>query len=217
MNKINYHLDELAVARNSSDPRHNMPVIPDECRSLLDVGCGAGQTLMDLDPKRISLFGLDIDLEALELGRQLTSAINYVNGSVDHIPFKDNSFDMVISRVTLPLTDIPHSLESIHKVLRPAGLVWMSLHSLSMQKKLLLDSLASRKIKASILHIYALLNGFFLHFLGKTYHFPLRPKRFQSFQSPKGMTKILSKIGFENILVTKNGIHLNITAMKKRK
>lgn len=215
MSKTIYHLGELAISRNPADPRHNLPVIPDWCRSILDVGCGAGQTLIDLNPNIVSMFGVDIDKDALLLGTQLTKAINFVNGSMHHLPFRENSFDMIISRVTLPLTDIPCSLGSIHRVLKPAGLLWMSLYSLSIQKKLLMDSIRKREIKSVIYNTYALVNGLTLHFLGKTYHFPFRPERFISFQSSRGITKILRKTGFEKILVTKNGIHFNMTARKK--
>lgn len=216
MTKNNYHLGELAISRNPTDPRHNMPTIPDECRSILDVGCGAGQTLMDLKALKISMVGLDIDKDALKLGKGLTERIHFVNGSMHHLPFRKNSFDMVISRVALPLTNIPYSLKSIHSVLKPAGSIWISLYSFSMQKKLLLDSIHQKELKSVVYNLYALLNGFIFHFWGKMVSFPWRPNQFRSFQSSKRMTDLLRKTGFERIVATKRGIHFNITAQKMK-
>ena len=45
MSAINYHLEELKIARTPGDPRHIRPALPDRCGSLLDLGCGIGQNL----------------------------------------------------------------------------------------------------------------------------------------------------------------------------
>ena len=60
-----------------------------------------------------------------------------------------NSFDLVISRVSLPYTDIPQSLSEIARVLREDGRVWLSLHPFSKTVKHLMSALSQFRIKAS--------------------------------------------------------------------
>ena len=49
-NVQHYHLRELAIANDPSDPRRNMPHLEETDRRILDVGCGAGQTLIASAP-----------------------------------------------------------------------------------------------------------------------------------------------------------------------
>ena len=43
---LEYHLLELEIARSPDDPRCVMPELRPSYRAVLDVGCGAGQTLL---------------------------------------------------------------------------------------------------------------------------------------------------------------------------
>ena len=66
------HLEELRVARRLDDPRRVMPVVPAGCRRVLDIGCGAGQTLIGADVDGgVMACGVDRDVAALQLGRRL--------------------------------------------------------------------------------------------------------------------------------------------------
>ena len=79
MDVLTPHLAELRVALTLDDPRRIMPAIPAGCRRVLDVGCGAGQTLIgsDLEPGVVAC-GADRDVAALQLGRQLTERVTFV-------------------------------------------------------------------------------------------------------------------------------------------
>src|SRR5262249_18921537 len=115
-----YHRGELAVALDPSHPSHILPP-PLEARQLvLDVGCGAGQTLIAAYPDRVS-FGLDIDRAALKLGRSLTDRVHFVCARAEALPWPDNSFDLVTARVSLAYTDIGRSLQEIRRVLKSGG------------------------------------------------------------------------------------------------
>src|SRR5437867_7613895 len=107
---------EFAIARDPTDPRHvNPPPFPPD-RRVLDVGCGAGQTLIACYGDRRA-FGIDVDLDALKLGRSLTNRVAFVCGATEHLPFRDCGFDVVIARVSLPYTDLRLSLPEIRRVL----------------------------------------------------------------------------------------------------
>lgn len=87
-----YHLAELAIARDPEDPRHcNPPFFSPDCR-VLDVGCGAGQTLIASYGDRHA-FGVDIDPNALRFGRTLSSQVAFAGAAAEQLPFRDCSFD----------------------------------------------------------------------------------------------------------------------------
>src|SRR5688572_1452060 len=129
----NYHLGELSIARTPDDPRRIMPTIAKRYRSVLDVGCGAGQTLIanDLDAD-VAAVGVDLDHSALQLGIELDPRLRLVCAKGEELPFAGNAFDMVICRVALPLMHIRRSLTEMSRVLRPDGELWISLHPASM-------------------------------------------------------------------------------------
>lgn len=62
-----YHRGELKVALDPSHPAHILPPGLPRSHAVLDIGCGAGQTLIAAYPDRIS-YGVDVDVEALKLG-----------------------------------------------------------------------------------------------------------------------------------------------------
>jgi len=47
--RIEYHLKELKIARNSNSEHHIMPALDGSKMATLTVGCGIGQTLVELD------------------------------------------------------------------------------------------------------------------------------------------------------------------------
>ncbi|MBI2309881.1 class I SAM-dependent methyltransferase [Candidatus Collierbacteria bacterium] len=68
-----------------SRPGLKMPMI-------LDVGCGTGGLT-----EKLASFGLTVgvDISNLALGLKQHSKAEYINGSVNNLPFSDNSFDLV--------------------------------------------------------------------------------------------------------------------------
>lgn len=66
-------------------------LIPDDVQSLLDVGCGDGRIINRLNGKYEKICGLDISQKALEHVKTPK-----VQGSLEELPFLDNSFDILI-------------------------------------------------------------------------------------------------------------------------
>ena len=211
--KIALHLRELEIARNPESPHYAMPEFSKDDQAILDVGCGIGQTLVgaQLETDKL-LVGLDIDLELLNFGRRQFGYIKFVNGTAERLPFQNNSFDFVISRVALPYTNIPQSLAEIARVLKENGSVWFTMHSFSKTTKHLKQSIRKFDIKDVVYESYAIANGVFFHFFGRLFYFPVN-KRYLSFQTKSGMEKCMKKIGFIEICV-QDGNHFVCTARK---
>jgi ubiquinone/menaquinone biosynthesis C-methylase UbiE len=198
-----YHLAELRAALDASHPNHISPPPTPAASVVLDIGCGAGQTLIAAYGDRIT-FGLDIDYGALRLGRSLTQNVRFVCGRAEALPYRERQFDLVIARVSLPYSNIRASLREIHRVLRPGGAVWMALHPISLPWK----AAKAGNFKSKLFFAYVCLNGILFHLCQR--QFPLRG-RYESFQTEGGMTRALRRAGFVDVSIPR-GAHLLVTA-----
>ena len=96
MESNTYHLDELRIAKTPGDSHRIMPPVLKTDRTILDVGCGAGQTLLATAfAPGTTVIGLDRDKSALELGRQLDQQIRFVCARGESLPFRPESLDFV--------------------------------------------------------------------------------------------------------------------------
>ena len=207
---LTYHLTEFIIARSKNDKRHILPDIPLGCESLLDVGCGAGQTLEPCYTNNVRGFGVDCNLEALKLGAKLNVRAGLVCSRGEVLPFRPSCFDLIISRVSLPYMNIPVALEDFARVLKPSGRVWLVLHPLAMVNW----RNALKSPRSAAYEVYRLLNTATLHFGGFEFGYPLRRSRMESYQTVSGMCRALKRSGFENIEIT-NGAHFVATARKR--
>lgn len=202
----NYHLEELRIALDQSDPQHILPPSLPLSMTALDIGCGAGQTLIATYPEG-RVFGLDVDLGALKLGKTLSDRIPFTCGRAEALPFATGCFDVVIARVSLPYTHINRSLREIRRVLRPDGNLWMTLHPFEVPWRLM--KVAS--VKRWIFFSYILLNSSLFHFLGGLFQFPGRG--YESFQTQFGIRRALRRTGFSDVTISKEH-HFLVTARK---
>ena len=67
--------------------------------SILDLGCGTGQLLLELKNKftKAKLFGLDNNESMLKVAKSKLKNVKLIKSSSDKIPLKNNSIDYVIS------------------------------------------------------------------------------------------------------------------------
>jgi ubiquinone/menaquinone biosynthesis C-methylase UbiE len=201
-----YHLGELRIAQDPHHPSHILPPPVAAGTRVLDVGCGAGQTLAVAYPE-LETVGIDVDLHALSLGTRIAPNVRFANGRAEQLPFGSAQFDLVIARVSLAYTDLPKSLGEIHRVLKPGGNLWITLHSFAVPWA----SAKTSNWKGKVFFAYIVLNSLSLHFSGRvTSLFG----RYESFQTERGMTRLLGRAGFEDIAIDR-GRHFVVTARSK--
>ena len=197
---LDYHLEELRIANTVGHSRRIMPPVTKADHRVLDLGCGAGQTLLatKFEPGT-TVIGLDVDKSALALGKQLDQTISFVCARGEHLPFQGERLDFVFSRVALPYMNVPHTLLEIRRVLKTGGRVWLVLHPCSMVLKEALEALSQLNLKRVAVCLYVIANGTSLNSLGKEFHLPFKKNYYESFQTIRGIRKLLRKAGFDNV------------------
>lgn len=86
---------------------------------VLDLGCGAGWKVFT---RAGQVVGIDLSRESVAGARAIYYAVTA--GSLTHFPFKDASFDLVVSSDVLghiPLEHKQEALQEIYRVLKPGG------------------------------------------------------------------------------------------------
>lgn len=112
----------------------------DDCHKVLDAGCGTGRNLLYLLKSGAHVFGVDQNPEAIAQLRTLASAFpqidpeaNFKVGSVEQLPFENETFDLVISSAVLHfaenLNHFEAMLNSMWGVLKPGGYFFCRLAS----------------------------------------------------------------------------------------
>lgn len=94
--------------------------------SILDLGCGTGDTLKLISNIREScegLVGLDISKNRIEIAKRTNPAIKWLEGSMTCLPFGDKSFDLVTAFVSFMFLmnndDLYQTMEEIKRVVKP--------------------------------------------------------------------------------------------------
>jgi len=190
------------IARTLDHPNRVMPEVGPADRRILDVGCGAGQTLiaLELDPSVFAV-GVDADMASLELGREWAPGVLFVGAGGEALPFASQCFDLVISRVALPYMNIPVALAEIFRVLTPGGRLWLTLHPARLILGTLGRSLASMNYRASIFFTYVLLNGLLFHATGRLAPWPFARRRYESVQTRRSIVRALGNAGFDALTI----------------
>jgi len=91
---------------------------------LLDVGCGKGDFLFELNKwkKHLHLFGIDNNLEQLEGIKDKFDQILFADAH--ELPFKDNKFDATVSFQTIHILHSPKkACEEMERVTRGGGFI----------------------------------------------------------------------------------------------
>lgn len=100
----------------------------DQEKSILDVGCGTGQTSAYIAEKyQCSVTSLDSNKIMLAKAKQrfscLNIPINIICGSVEKLPFNDRLFDFILSESVTSFTDVPLTIQEFKRVLKPNGVL----------------------------------------------------------------------------------------------
>ena len=157
-------LDLVAQAAAACSPK---------ARSVLDVGCGAGnytikllRQLPGLDVTLVDLSKPMLDRAVERIGREKVGRITALQGDVRSIPLAPDSFDVVLAAMVLhhlrDESEWTAVLGSLYKALKPSGSLWVvdhithdepALHDLMMNQWG--DYLVSLKGEAYRDHVFA--------------------------------------------------------------
>jgi SAM-dependent methyltransferase len=209
-----YHLAELKIAQDPHARGHILPTVPEGCQAVLDIGCGAGQSLiaMRLEPHQLAC-GVDPNESALELGRKLTDRVRFAAATGEALPYAAETFDLVFSRVALPYTNIPRALAEIARVLRPGGTVWLTLHGSDFLVRGIGSALRGRSPGGLLYSAFILSNALLLHFVGRQFAWPFGNRRYESVQTSGGITRALRRAGLRDARIDRREFFV-VTARK---
>ena len=112
----------------------------DNCKTVLDIGCGSGRNLHYFLQNGYDVFGIDQNPEAVAHIQHLAAELapkkpkkNFKVGRADHLMFSESSFDLVISNAVLHFAEdenhFDRMLRSAFRVLKPGGYFFARLAS----------------------------------------------------------------------------------------
>lgn len=90
---------------------------------VIDIACGAGSIFANLsEPDNYELVAADLSIDALELLRTRARGAYAVVASASALPFRQNSFDLVVSQFGVEYAG-PEAFEQALRLLKPGGRV----------------------------------------------------------------------------------------------
>lgn len=100
----------------------------DQNLTILDLGCGTGILLEDLDQLSAKIFGIDISVDMLkQVDCKLRSSRQISVADGLSLPFHDGQFDAVFCRGALHhIPSLEGALKEIHRVLKSGGKIILS-------------------------------------------------------------------------------------------
>lgn len=101
---------------------------------VLDVGTGPGTLVREIARRRpqLQVYGIDLSEDMIRLARahaereQLEERVHFATGNVAHLPYPDNSFDVIVSTISMHhWYELEQPLRDLYRVLRPGGRLWI--------------------------------------------------------------------------------------------
>jgi ubiquinone/menaquinone biosynthesis C-methylase UbiE len=135
-------------------------------RSVLDIGCGAGQEMLPFVVRGAKGVGVDVAPEVGQMGRKMFTAENFgervefVRASGHALPFADAAFDVLICRIAIMYMNIKLALREMERVLRPGGMFFLKYHAPPYYLSKFSEGLKNGNVLSSIHAARCLLAGY---------------------------------------------------------
>lgn len=102
-----------------------------QAKTLLDIGCGSGQTAIPAAKKGLQVTGIDIAENLIEHARNTAAAhklnVQFDVGDAEDLPYHDQSFDAVITMIGAMFAPNPERVVSeLARVVKPGGKIFMA-------------------------------------------------------------------------------------------
>ena len=98
-----------------------LKALAEDSKRILDLGCGDGTRLSYLSKGRYGV-GIDTSKKAISLAKEKYKEVEFIDGNIEKLPFKDASFDLVYSAFVLEhLTQPEVVLNEAIRVTAPKG------------------------------------------------------------------------------------------------
>lgn len=120
---------------------------------ILDLGCGDGKVLRDLLSWKLrpeNLYGIDVSHFIIDYARKLSSSeMNFVQGTLDELPFENQQFDIILSRGVLQHIKDEETMNKvssqIQRILKPEGtMIFYEAFSVTFGNKFFSDTTLNR-------------------------------------------------------------------------
>lgn len=129
---------------------------------ILDVGCGSGHQLCELQNTEANAFGVDIDQDSLNVCRR--RGLNVAAGEAERLPYQDEAFDGILCKVVLSYTDDRKTIAEIARTLRPGATAYIVTHGAGYYLTYLLKN---RSLATRFYGLRSLVNTMFFSLTGK--------------------------------------------------
>lgn len=106
--------------------KYLLSLIPPNCKTVLDVGCGSGDFTRLLASKCEKVLGVDISPEMISNAKSLSKDYKNIEFEVADVFEKDftpESFDCVVSIATFHHYCVEHALQTCYNFVKPGGFI----------------------------------------------------------------------------------------------
>jgi len=177
---------------------------------VLDLGCGTGNYSFWLAGKKLQVTGVDISDNMLDIARKKAGRenvdINFVKSDIEDLPFKDNTFDLVVSVTVFEFLTNPEAVaREAWRVLKPGGKLvigvlgdkspWTELYRRGAKKKESVFKHAQFYSPQKLMGLLPEINGFYQTGLHFGPDFPVEEKRKKALELERDGVKFSKREG----------------------
>lgn len=180
--------------------------------AVLDIGCGNGRDLTHALFAKSKRYGVDVLEAAIDEGQRIYPQVSLTLARAEYLPFPDGFFDVVMSRVALPYTDLDKSLAECRRVLKPGGHLYITMHDYRHQwgwVKRGLKERAWKRLADCFLYIYPA--SVIYNLTGIAVRRPWK-RCYETFQMPWRLRRHLAARGFTVTRMERGPRHFEIEA-----